>query len=107
VCRFCDTNSYKKIDDEKEKDVLKVIFFYDENDNRIDKNINRIIFYEEYKKGYYNHNNKCDANKNILLIQNKNNDIKEISSIINFIHSNKGLSLNNNKWFPKYIWVYN
>lgn len=102
-------NSYKKIEEKKEdekKENLNVIFFYDQNDKRIDANINRIIFYEEYQKGYYN---EYDIDKNILFIKNKNNNIKDISSIINFIHSNNGLSLKNNdkKWFPKYIWVYN
>ena len=63
-------NSYKKIEEKKEdekKEKLNVIFFYDQNDKRIDTNINRIIFYEEYQKGYYN---EYDINKNILFIQN-------------------------------------
>jgi hypothetical protein len=110
--------SYKSIKDKKDEkdDQMEVFFFYDETYERIDKNIHQIIFYEEYLQGYYSsvsnisniYNISNISNKNILVIYNKNvSIISNIVNIINNIHTNKGLSINNKKWFPKQIWIFN
>jgi hypothetical protein len=109
----CINDSYIKQEEEKEKekDLINVIFLYDQSDEKIDHNINKIIFYDEYIKGYYDDYIDYDEYKReILLIYNKNN-IKNIVTIINYIHKNKGLNLKINKkymkWIPKEIWVFN
>lgn len=115
ACESCiDINDNKNNDENKnltfkeDIEALNVIFFYDKNDEKIDKNIDKIIFYDEYIKGYYDEYHFDPNKKQILLIYNKNN-IKDISTIINYIHINNGLSLKKEtkKWVPKYIWIFN
>lgn len=108
------TSSYQSLKEEKDNNQINIVFFYDETDERIDKNINQIIFYEEYLQGYYTLNNtdlKNRNNKNILVIYNKQNtntpNITNIVNIINNIYTNKGLIINNQKWLPKQIWIFN
>lgn len=97
-------DEYKKIEKE-----LKVLFLYNQSDRKIDTHIHQIIFYEEYLKGYYDEYSFDPNLKKILLINNNLRDIKDISTIINHIHKNNGLSIKNNetKWIPEQIWVFN
>jgi hypothetical protein len=112
---FYQSTEITKNKDENKDDKINVIFFYDENDERVDKNINQIVFYEEYLQGYYNINYKEKytvsftgknlSTKNILVIYNKN--VSNVVNIINNIHTIKGLQINNQKWIPKEIWIFN
>ncbi len=87
----------------KDKKEMNITFFYDQSTEKIDKNIHRIIFYEEYKKGYYNEYLIDIEKKDIILLYNK--DIRDITSIINYIYKN-GIMLKNQKWQPKEVWIF-
>lgn len=104
-------NQLNEIKEDKTLDELKklnVVFFYDNSDERIDKNIHRIIFYEEYIRGYYNEYSIDKTTKNILLVYNRDSsNISNIITIVNNIHRDKGLTINNNKWIPNEVWIYN
>ena len=91
--------------------VSNVLFFYDKNEEKIDKNIHQIIFYKQYIQGYYEKHIVDQNDKKILLIyinENNNSLQNDISSVIKYVHSN-GLSLKKGekKWNPKQIWVFN
>ena len=110
-------NSSKKDEDKEDKeDKITITFFYNEVSDKIDQNIHRIIFYEEYNNGFYDSykNNIINilSKKNILLINNKT--AEQVGKILDFIKTNKGLSfdsinsylLNTQKWTPENIWVF-
>lgn len=99
-------NNYYSISENKEQnyenlDNIKVLFIYNKSNEKIDKNIEKIIFYDEYLRGYYDKYNIEVDKKHILVIPNSQN----ISDIINIIHKNNGLTINKKKWIPKYILI--
>jgi len=96
-------SEYKTEYTTQDLDSVNVTFFYENKDLRVDQNINRIIFYEEYIKGYYNDYNESSSIKDILVLYK--NNISNITNIINTIHMNKGLFINHKRWIPKNIWI--
>lgn len=89
---------------------MEVTYFYNRSDpiskydHKIDENIHRIIFYNEYNTGFYESLEKLDE-KDILIIYNKN--AENVGKTIDYIYANKGLIFKNKKWIPKKIWIFN
>jgi len=107
---------YKENNENKEllcqsKNIDVKIYHSDYNDNKendsiIDTNIHRIIFYNQYSKGYYDSFNIIDIkNKDILILFNET--LENSLKTIDFIYANKGISFKDGKWFPKNIWIFN
>lgn len=117
ACSLCYLGiEYEEVKEVKEiksnvNNVSNVLFFYDKNEEKIDRNIHQIIFYKQYIQGYYDKHIVDQNDKKILLIyinENNNSLQNDISSVIKYVHSN-GLSLKKGekKWNPKQIWVFN